>query len=138
MNKIQIVGKQFKNISLKKKKIITKKVINFLKLHKEHMVQFSELELIKYMDEGLTVLLITNQSELLGFGKLYPWIIKNKIIGYEFSSWISKYPNNGIGKNIVELICDLHMQLNPNSDLFAMISADNDIPISVLKKLGAT
>jgi len=138
MNKIQIVGKQFKKISLEKKKIIAQEIINFLKLHKEHMVQFSELELIDYMNKGLTVLLITDKDELLGFGKLYPWIIKNKTIGYEFSSWISKYPNNGIGKKIVELICDLHKQLNPNSDLFAMISADNNTPISVLKKIGAT
>ncbi len=90
------------------------------------------------MNKGLTALLITDKNELLGFGKLYPWAIQNKIIGYEFSSWISKYPNNGIGKKIVELICNLHKQLNPNSDLFAMISADNVIPISALKKIGAT
>ncbi|VVA43337.1 Argininosuccinate lyase [Candidatus Roizmanbacteria bacterium] len=138
MNKIEIVGTQFKKISLEKKKIITQEIIDFLKLHKEHMVQFSELELIKFMNKGLTVLLTTDKNELLGFGKLYPWIIDKKIIGYEFSSWISKYPNNGIGKKIVELICDLHIQFNPCSDLFAMISADNKIPISVLKKLGAT
>lgn len=138
MNKISYIGKQLKNISYEKKKLISKQAIMFLKKHKEHMVQFTLKELIDYMDKGLTVLLTNENFELLGFGKLYPWIIKNKTIGYEFSSWISKYPNNGIGKKIVELICDLHIQLDPNSDLFAMISADNNIPISVLKKLGAT
>lgn len=138
MNKISYIGKQFKNISYEKKKLISKQVIMFLKKHKAHMVQFTINELIDYMDKGLTVLLTNEKFELLGFGKLYPWVFKNKAIGYEFSSWISKYPNNGIGKKIVELICDLHNQLDPDSDLFAMISADNDIPISTLKKLGAT
>ena len=138
MIEISYIGKQFKNISFEKKKLISKQVIMFLKKHKEHMVQFTLKELIDYMDKGLTVLLTNKNFELLGFGKLYPWIIKNKAIGYEFSSWISKYPKNGIGKKIVKLICDLHSQLDPSSDLFAMISADNDVPISTLKKLGAT
>ncbi len=138
MNKIQIVGKQLVNISLEKKKYIAKQIIAFLKLHKKHMVQFSESQLIEYMNKGLTVLLATNEYKLLGFAKLYPWIVKNKIKGFEFSSWISKYPNNGIGKQTVSLICDLHKNLDPNSDLFAIISTDNAIPISTLKKLGAT
>ncbi|MFA6532828.1 MAG: argininosuccinate lyase [Patescibacteria group bacterium] len=138
MNKISFIGKQFNNISYENKEILSKQIIMFLKKHKEHMVQFSLKELIDYMDKGLTVLLTNQKFELLGFGKLYPWIINNKPIGYEFSSWISKYPKNGIGKKIVKLICDLHSQLDPSSDLFAMISADNDVPISTLKKLGAT
>ncbi len=138
MNKISYIGKQLNNISFENKKHISKQVIVFLKKNKEHMVQFTLKELVDYMDKGLTVLLTNQKFELLGFGKLYPWIIKNKPIGYEFSSWISKYPKNGIGKKIVELICDLHSQLDPSSDLFAMISADNDVPILTLKKLGAT
>jgi len=138
MNKISYIGKQFKNISYEKKELVSKQIIMFLKKHKEHMVQFTSKELIDYMDKGLTVLLTNENFELLGFGKLYPWVLKNKPIGYEFSSWISKYPNNGIGKEIVKLICSLHTQLNPNSDLFAMISADNEIPISSLIKQGAT
>lgn len=138
MNKISYIGKQLNNISFEHKKHISKQVIMFLKKHKEHMVQFSLKELIDYMDKGLTVLLTNESFELLGFGKLYPWIINNKPVGYEFSSWISKYPKNGIGKKIVELICDLYSQLDPSSDLFAMISADNDVPILTLEKLGAT
>jgi len=138
MNKISFIGKQFNNISYENKEILSKQIIMFLKKHKEHMVQFTLKELIDYMDKGLTVLLTNENFELLGFGKLYPWVLKNKTIGYEFSSWISKYPKNGIGKKIVKLICNLHSQLDPSSDLFAMISADNDVPISTLKKLGAT
>lgn len=138
MNKIQLIGKQFVNIPLEKKKYLAKQIIVFLKLHEKHMVQFSESKLIEFMDKGLTVMLITNEYELLSFAKLYPWIVKDKIKGYEFSSWISKYPSNGTGKQIVNLICDLHKRLYSDTDLFAIISSDNNIPISALKKLGAT
>lgn len=137
MNKTAFVGKQFKNIPFEKKIHITKQVIKFLKLNKDHMVQFSDKELLDYMDKGLTVLLTDNNYNLLGFAKLYPWIMKNKVKGYEFSSWISKYPGNGIGKEIVNLVCDLHKNIGSDTDLFAMISEDNSIAISTLKKLGA-
>lgn len=137
MNKIEFSGKQLKKISLSKKKIIVKDILMFINGHKEHMVQFSEKELMDYMDNGLTVLVTDDQHKLLGFAKLYPWKINNKVKGYEFSSWISKYPNNGIGKKLVDLVCDLHDTLNPKSDLFAIISSDNIKAISTLKKLGA-
>lgn len=137
MNKISYIGKQFSNISYENKEIISKQVIMFLKKHKEHMVQFSIKEIVGYMDKGLTVLLTNENLELLGFGKLYPWTINNKTVGYEFSSWISKYPNNGIGKQLVDMVCGLHDTLDPDSDLFAIISSDNIKAISTLKKLGA-
>lgn len=138
MNKISYIGKQLKNISYAKKKYISKQIILFLEKHKEHMVKFSLKELVNYMDSGLAVLITNDKFDLIGFAKLYPWKEKNKIFGYEFSSWISKIPNNGIGKQIVNLVCDLHKRLDPDSDLFAIISSDNDVPISTLKKMGAT
>ncbi|KKP67867.1 MAG: Argininosuccinate lyase [Candidatus Roizmanbacteria bacterium GW2011_GWA2_35_19] len=138
MNKLEFSGKQLKIISLSKKKNIIKDILMFINGHKEHMVQFSEKELVDYMDKGLTVLITDDQHQLLGFAKLYPWMVKNTIKGYEFSSWISKYPNNGIGKQLVDLVCNLHDTLDPDSDLFAIISSDNIKAISTLKKLGAT
>ena len=138
MNKIQFIGKQFIDIPLEKKKFVIKQIIEFIKKHKKHMVQFSESELIDYMNKALSLLIVTEKYDLLGFAKLYPWKVKNKIQGYEFSSWISKLPNNGIGKQIVNLICVLHKNLNHDSDLFATISSDNNIAISTLKKIGAT
>ena len=38
MNEISYIGKQFKNISFEKKKLISKQVIMFLKKHKEQEV----------------------------------------------------------------------------------------------------
>ena len=138
MNKLSFIGKGPTNISFEKKVVISKQIIKFLKNHKEHMVQFTVKELIDYMNHGLTVLLTDENYNLLGFAKLYQWIVKNKIKGYEFSSWISLYPGNGIGKEIVNMICNLHKNINPKTDLFAIISQDNNSAISTLKKIGAT
>ena len=44
MNKIQFIGKQFIDIPLEKKKFVIKQIIEFIKKHKKHMVQFSESE----------------------------------------------------------------------------------------------
>lgn len=117
------------------KKIIAEQVLEILKPHVDagHMVQQTENGLMQYMSDGLTSVIFTpGEYEVYGFAKLYPYPSEDPTKppkGYEFSTWVSKYPKCRIGDKILEDALEAFKdQANPHADFFAVCSSANMRP----------
>lgn len=133
-NAIHWGGKDLVYISRPMKTIIAKEVLGLLKPHviAGHMVQQTINGLIGYMEKGLAAVVISRDLGMLGFAKLYPYPSEDASkppLGYEFSTWLAKYPQWGIGDQILVGALKAFMdQENFSADLFAVCSSANTTP----------
>lgn len=140
---IHLRGMDLAGLSLKLKRNIASQVLTLLEPHAiaGHMVRQTISGLVEYIQRGhAAVMLMPKNKEVFGFAKLHPYQSQEPEeppVGYEFSTWLSKYPKKRIGYEILlDSMVAFKDQENPNADLFAVCSSANKTPQDILLAAG--
>ena len=134
LDTIHLGGMDVAGIPPSLKKVIAHQVLELLEPYvvAGHMIKQTVNGLVDYMQKGLATVMLTQNHEVLGFAKLYAYPSENDSDppkGYEFSTWLSKYPKNGIGDQILaDSVKTFVDQDNPEADFFAVCSSANMTP----------
>lgn len=113
----------------------TQKISSELAKHPNTMLQYTEAELIKSINEGRSILALGKSNKLIGYGQLWEYGINsegNQI--FEFGSWLSFKP--GVGSRILIEAAKLGKKLNPKAQLVAITEEENLKAQQIILKAG--
>lgn len=109
-----------------------------LKKHPGTMLQYNPQEIVGFMDSGLSAIALNpqNQHELGAYGRLHPWerTNTNAQLVFEFRTWISAVKGNGI--NVLKAALELGKEIDPHSQLIAIVEANNSRANMLFQKFG--
>jgi len=104
------------------------------------MVQYSPLRILKFMHDGITIVITDKESnKLIGFVKTYRWGSHQGRIYLEIGSLIvdKKYRGHGIGHFLVREALLYAKNLHQNAYVFAVVRLINQPSLHLFKSIGA-
>lgn len=130
------MGTAVMDLPTQKLQEIAAQVSNELTCHPYTMLQYPQRQLLENMKKGKTILVASENENLLAFGQI--WLYEEKENGdpiYEFGSWLS-FAKGGFGTKVLLSAPVLAKLINPNSQIVAIVEEENTKAQGIIQTLG--